>query len=207
MRDFLYRLLVASNATMRYFFQVVPMVALVGLLYLVISLLRCRKTGNRFSKQVIINFLFVCYLTGLISLILVPNHFWTAIWFYLFNGFPGCEIGPMFVMNFNLVQTVVYYIQGTVVLGEWVKQMLILNLLMFLPMGILLPLVSSKINKKTIIIVAVAISIVVELLQPIIGRSFDMDDVIMNSLGIICGWGLVALARRFQKGMNRRVTS
>lgn len=85
--------------------------------------------------------------------------------------------------------------------------MLILNLLMFLPMGILLPLVSSKINKKTIIIVAVAISIVVELLQPIIGRSFDMDDVIMNSLGIICGWGLVALARRFQKGMNRRVTS
>lgn len=110
MRDFLYRLLVASDATMRYFFQVVPIVALVGLLYLVISLLRCRKTGNRFSKREIINFLFICYLTGLLSLILVPNHFWTAIWFYLFNGFPGCEIGPMFVLNFNLVPTVVYSI-------------------------------------------------------------------------------------------------
>ena len=192
---------------MRYFFQVVPIVALVGLLYLLISLLRCKKTGNRFSKREIIYFLFICYLTGLVSLILVPNHFWTAIWFYLFNGFSGCEIGPMFVPNFNLVPTVVYYIQGTVALGEWVRQMLILNLLMFLPMGIFLPLVSSKINKKNIIIVAVSISLTVELLQPIIGRSFDVDDIIMNSLGTICGWCLVALARRFHKGMSRRRVS
>lgn len=195
MHNLMYRLLVASDSTLRYLFQVIPIVIVVGAIYLVTCFCRYKNNGIRFSKHTVINFFFVCYLTGLISLILVPNHLWTAVWFYLFNGFPGCEIGPLLVPNFNFIPIFVQYFQGTVALGEWVKQMLILNLLMFLPMGIFLPLVSIRINKKNIVITSITISLIVELLQPIMGRSFDIDDIIMNSLGIILGWALTLIVK------------
>lgn len=199
MRNLMYRLLVASDSTFRYLFQVIPIVIFVGAIYLVTCFCRCKSNGNRLSKHEVIKFFFVCYLTGLISLILVPNHFWTAMWFYLFNGYPGCEIGPLLVPNFNLIPVFIQYIQGTVALGEWVKQMLILNLLMFLPMGIFLSLLFNKINGKSIAITSIVISLIVELLQPIIGRSFDIDDIIMNSLGIVLGWALMKVAKHLHK--------
>jgi glycopeptide antibiotics resistance protein len=45
----------------------------------------------------------------------------------------------------------------------------------------------------------VAISAIIELIQPIIGRSFDVDDIVMNSLGIICGRIIFAVIERKKK--------
>lgn len=195
----MYHLLVASDSPLRYLFQVIPIVVLVGGIYLVRCIRRCRKTRKRFSTQEIVNVLFVCYLTGLIALTLVPNKLWTAMWFYIFNGYPGCEIGPLFVPNFNFIPTIVYYLKGTITLGSWVREMLSLNLLMFVPMGIFLPLVSKKIHKKNMIIVAMIVPLVIELIQPILGRSFDVDDIIMNALGIIFGWCILSVVKHLKK--------
>lgn len=49
---------------------------------------------------------------------------------------------------------------------------------------------------------AIITPIIVELLQPIIGRSFDVDDVMMNFTGIIAGYfiaiGIKAIAAKLK---------
>ena len=131
---------------------------------------------------------FVCYLTGLINLVLVPRNFWTYIWFYLYNGYSGGELDPLFSGNFNLVPTFLKAQTGEFTIGRWVRTMLEGNLIIFLPMGFFLPFASKTINTRNIFAFAVITPIAIELLQPVIGRSFDVDDVMMNFAGIIIGY-------------------
>ncbi|MGX9756122.1 VanZ family protein [Clostridioides difficile] len=62
------------------------------------------------------------------------------------------------------------------------------NIGIFIPMGIFLPVVLKKSDKKTIIIIISLISLGFELIQYILAiGSSDIDDVILNSLGGILG--------------------
>ncbi len=63
------------------------------------------------------------------------------------------------------------------------------NILLFLPLGFLLPLAYPKLKDWTILI-AILTSIAIELLQQSIGRVSDTTDVINNSLGSIIGFYL-----------------
>ena len=194
----MYQLLM-NGSTVGLLFQVIPVVLVVGGIYALSRFSLCRRKGEHFSHQKIIDCLFVCYLTGLISLILVPNNLWTALWFYIYNGYPGCIIGPLLVPNFNFTPTIFLWLKGEIIPGKWGITMLLLNFLMFLPMGVFLPQEFKGLHNKNIIATAVAISAIIELIQPIIGRSFDVDDIVMNSLGIICGRIIVAVIERKKK--------
>ncbi|WP_227845928.1 VanZ family protein [Clostridioides sp. ES-S-0145-01] len=62
------------------------------------------------------------------------------------------------------------------------------NIGIFIPMGIFLPVVLKKLDKKTIIIIISLISLGFELIQYILAiGSSDIDDVLLNSLGGILG--------------------
>ena len=91
---------------------------------------------------------------------------------------------------------------GEFTIGRWVRTMLEGNLIIFLPMGFFLPFVSKRINTRNIFAFAIITPIIVELLQPIIGRSFDVDDVMMNFTGIIAGYfiaiGIKAIAAKLK---------
>ena len=108
--------------------------------------------------------------------------------FYLYNGYSGGELDPLFSGNFNLVPTFLKAQTGEFTIGRWVRTMLEGNLIIFLPMGFFLPFVSKTINTRNIFAFAVITPIAIELLQPVIGRSFDVDDVMMNFAGIIIGY-------------------
>lgn len=56
---------------------------------------------------------------------------------------------------------------------------------MFLPFGILYPLSQEKPAWTKCVITGIAAVAVIEGLQPIFGRAFDMNDIILNSLGIV----------------------
>lgn len=77
---------------------------------------------------------------------------------------------------------------GEFTIGRWVRTMLEGNLIIFLPMGFFLPFVSKTINTRNIFAFAAITPIAIELLQPVIGCSFDVDDVMMNFAGIIIGY-------------------
>ena len=180
--------LLNSGSVLSLFLQVIPITLLVGVIYAVYRCARIKKCGNNVSwGREIMRWLFVCYLTGLINLILVPANLWMYIWANIFVGYSHSELA-FFSGDFNLVPTVFKLIAGELTIGRWVLKMLIYNFLMFIPFGFFLPFVSEKINNRSIWKVAVIVPIVVEVIQPVVGRSFDVDDLILNFAGIIAGY-------------------
>ncbi|MCR5657363.1 MAG: VanZ family protein [Butyrivibrio sp.] len=67
-----------------------------------------------------------------------------------------------------------------------------MNVLLFVPFGILVPKVFNKKKKNlTIIIVyALLVSTTIEMLQLCGGRCFDIDDIVMNILGAVIGYAV-----------------
>lgn len=77
------------------------------------------------------------------------------------------------------------------------------NIAMFVPLGFLLPVAAGRMRsfpKTALAVLAVTVSI--ETTQYFIGRSADIDDVIMNFFGGILGYGLFALCRRLLRGCH-----
>ena len=188
--------LLNSGSVLSLFLQVIPITLLVGVIYAVYRCIRIKKHGKIVSWGTeIMRWLFVCYLTGLINLILVPANLWMFIWANVFVGYSHSEL-VFFSGDFNLVPTVFKLITGELTIGRWVLKMLVYNFLMFVPFGFFLPFVSEKINNRSIWKVAVIVPIVVEVIQPVVGRSFDVDDLILNFAGIIVGY-FVAVGTNF----------
>ena len=68
------------------------------------------------------------------------------------------------------------------------------NVTMFIPTGIVLPVVYKKLNSFGKVVAAGAfISLCIEILQlPFASRASDIDDLILNTLGVIAGYGIYA---------------
>lgn len=79
------------------------------------------------------------------------------------------------------------------------------NAVMFIPSGIVLPVVYRKLNSFPKVIAAGAfISLCTEILQlPFPSRASDIDDLILNTLGVAVGYGIYAAGRRLNKGSSR----
>lgn len=78
---------------------------------------------------------------------------------------------------------------------------LIGNTAMFIPLGIVWPSVFPELNTHPRAIAAgVGCSLVIEVLQlPFFDRVSDIDDLILNSLGYLMGYGIYLLVRRLRK--------
>lgn len=189
---------------LKLFFDVVPITCLVGLVYAIGRAVYLSRQGRPIARGTeVMRFLFICYLTGLVNLILVPGNLWSSVWFYLRNGYPSGADLYLFSGSFNFVPSLLKYLRGDLVLGSWVKQMLVGNLLMFLPMGFFLPFVSVRVNNKNIFVFAAAVPAAFELIQPVMGRSFDIDDLICNFVGILLGYALAAALRAAAAASSR----
>ena len=82
---------------------------------------------------------------------------------------------------------------------------MLMNILVFLPFGILLPLATDCTWKKTVL-VGVILIIAVELIQPFIGRAFDINDVILNILGLLISSTLFFLiSKAIRVSGNKRI--
>lgn len=78
-------------------------------------------------------------------------------------------------------------------LGEW--RNIILNILMFVPIGFMIPLISKKCERCYITyLVGFGITLFIEILQLVSKRGiFELDDIINNSLGCAIGYGIVMI--------------
>ncbi len=72
------------------------------------------------------------------------------------------------------------------------------NTAMFIPSGIVLPVVYKKLDNFGKVVAAGAfISLCIEILQlPFASRATDIDDLIMNTLGVVIGYGIYSAARK-----------
>lgn len=183
-----------GNSVINQFIQVIPITLLVGLLYIIFRFLKLKKNNSDINyKKESLYLIFVCYIVGLFNLVLVPRNFWDIIWYNIFYNFNENPFAGIFDFSYNFIPTIYKIIIGEYTLDSWGKAMIVGNFLMFIPMGIMLPLVFKNINKKNIFVIAILITLLIEILQPIVGRSFDIDDIIMNFIGSIIGYLAVTI--------------
>lgn len=71
------------------------------------------------------------------------------------------------------------------------------NLAVFVPLGLFPALLWRGETWRRSALVGGGVSLLVELGQYFIMRSTDIDDVLLNTLGALCGWWLYELLRRF----------
>lgn len=193
----LFRMEMNSGTILGYFLQAVPITIAVGIVYLI---LRLRfLTGN--SRRIVwlsevMRLLFVCYLTGLCSLVILPAYFWLSFFDAVAFGWWE-DMGTFFSLGeINLIPTIVKCFSGDYSLGSWVKEMMVGNIIMFMPLGFFLPFVTARLNRKNAFIISFAVPLVVESIQLFVGRSFDIDDLICNFLGIIIGFLIAGMIKK-----------
>ena len=80
------------------------------------------------------------------------------------------------------------------------------NTAMFIPLGIVWPTVFKKLDThKKVIAAGVGYSLLIEISQlPFFDRVSDIDDLILNSLGFLTGYGIYLLIKAIKRSCKRR---
>ena len=78
------------------------------------------------------------------------------------------------------------------------------NTAMFIPIGIIWPIVFRKLDThKKVIAAGVGFSLCIEILQlPFYDRVTDIDDLILNSLGFLIGYGIYLLVKAAKRKLH-----
>lgn len=111
---------------------------------------------------------------------------------------PG-TVFPLWINPVPIVHLFDFYHRRTMLLN------IIGNIAMFIPGGIILPVLYKKLDRFWKVTAAGAlISLCIELLQlPFRTRATDIDDLILNTLGAMIGYGIYALTRRIASGRTK----
>lgn len=161
--------------TIFYFFRNAIPLALIGLaagaVILVMLNLKCRREGKCFPKgQAVAFLLLLCYLGGLAAITLM-------------NRMDGMRTGVQLLPFLAFWEA-----WNNFTLQIWLNPLL--NIAMFLPLGVLLPLAVKRFRRWFWMLTAgVGTSLVIELLQYVLGRGqADVDDLICTVLGAMLGY-------------------
>lgn len=124
---------------------------------------------------------FACYAAVVVSLTFLPLPFWR----FMFSPSPS---------HYEFNSTLLALWRGEYTTGKWGMTMLIANVLMFIPLGFLMPVLWRQTWWQTLL-TALAAILCIELIQPFFDRSFDVDDIFLNFAGSAIGLLLSAIPR------------
>jgi glycopeptide antibiotics resistance protein len=168
-----------------YFIEALPLALIVSVIF---YFARYKNNKGIPKSKKIVNCLFVCYLTGLLELVLFFG-IMRSIWYYLiYHKESGAGVS-FFTFDFNLIPNFWHHLNSEVI-G---------NLIMFIPFGILYSLSREKFNFRKTLQYGFLCSFIIEILQPLFGRAFDINDLIMNTIGVIVGIFIYYLIKKILK--------
>lgn len=103
-------------------------------------------------------------------------------------------------INFVPFKTIIPYLKGRPTIGIAVRNILG-NIFAFSPLGFLLPILFKRLYSiRSIFLTSFAISIFIEVVQLVFYLgSTDVDDLILNTLGSLLGFGVLCLLRKICK--------
>lgn len=175
------------------FFRLFSVMALALPLYVLLRLIFLKKTKTSFQiRREAALCLFTIFMAGLLALVFQPGpasygqegigariatrQGMNLLPFYTISGFFKAGLGPRFVIN------------------------IVANILMFSPLGFFLPLLWPRWRGFfKVFLLGFAFSMTIEITQLFIGRSVDIDDVILNTLGVAFGYFVYWVFRKIQK--------
>ena len=167
-----------------YIVMAFPIIAVMSLFIFLPVLLNDKfHQRKRSIIRYIVLYAFIGYCMSLLYL--------TILWYY-----PNITFHPKYRL-INLHPFI--WISETYEMGfRRMIQQLVLNIGMYVPYGLLLPIVFKKLRNISIHLVVVFLTTLsIETMQYIIGRSADIDDVIMNFLGGLLGYFLFKIIDHF----------
>jgi len=137
-------------------------------------------------KKITLQIVFAIYLLLLVKLILFKSHVHitlTSISEYNFNPFS---------INLKPLKTIMIYLKGLPTQSIATRNLLG-NIILFLPFGFFIPIIFPKFNSyKKALLISIAFSLSFEITQLTLGiGSFDIDDLILNTLGAIIGYSII----------------
>ena len=144
-------------------------------------------------------FLFVLFCAGLGSLTLFPQGFWRWNSFCLM--LQAKHVFALVDLSFQLQR--IQWIPFLNMLNSdgpigWGLFMLLGNIIMFSPLGFFVALLWRHPCWQKSLLAGFCSSFLVEIIQFFVGRGSDINDVILNSLGALCGfWLFCVLRQRF----------
>lgn len=139
--------------------------------------------------------IFVCYAGLLVRVVLLKHHF------FVLRGTTYAERLAENMARANVIplHTIAIYANG---LPNWSVALpnLLGNVLIFMPLGILLPLLKqSTASFWRIAFIGFSLSLALECVQmAFMMGTFDVDDLILNTLGTALGYVCLKIARRLR---------
>lgn len=150
----------------------------------------------------------------IIPLLLFAGYFILLVNILVLKLLPVVTIGQM-MFNFggtqegaaNLIpfKTIIPYLSGKN--GFLIPMINILgNIIALVPAGFLIPFIYNKMNWRKTILLAILLGVSIETIQLILHIGiFDIDDIILNALGVIIGFWKFNLYQGFSKSIQRFV--
>lgn len=165
--------------------------------YIIVRGLYMRTREKNWFREMLM-LLFFLYSVSIFSQTIIPN-------FYIMNGRIVLDTLTAYARsNFTPLQTILlYYDQLSGPLANIAFYNLAGNIVLFIPFGFFIPLLWKKFRGWRIMhLVAFSIPLFIEGTQYFIGRSIDVDDVLLNAVAIVIGFFLFKVGRRLRKRAN-----
>lgn len=183
-----------------YFFQMLPCMCTALILFLLLRsrrqrrLARMRLSSGPWREGGLL--LFVMFAAGLAALTLFPAYFWTTgHWRAVLTGTEPLFRPVDFEIQLQTLQMKPLQEIFRAFHGPWVMFLMLANIGIFAPMGFFTALLWRKPRWWKSLLVGFCSSVIIEFIQFFIGRSSDIDDVILNTAGALVGFWLFCLLR------------
>ncbi len=169
-----------------YLIKVLPITAIMSILvYLPFYFIYKKKYGKRPLIRHLAIYTLIEVIISILYITIFIDGFYITLnqEYHLLNLVPFIWVKETYSMGFN----------------NMIEQ-LFMNIIMTVPLGFVFPIIFKSMRKwwKTGISVMMLITCI-EIIQYFIGRSADVDDLIMNTLGGLIGYGVVSVAGKCLK--------
>ena len=164
----------------------------------------CKIRKIKDDKSIIRITVFFAYLFGLLSITVFPR---IDVGILSDSGkfFVDFRFNSLSKSSFNAIpfQSIIYYLKE-LFLGDKDSRMVarlnvLGNVILFIPMGLILGMIIHKKKIGLMALITVITSLSIEIIQFFIGRSFDIDDIILNVVGAIIGYLVCSLINQIKK--------
>lgn len=171
------------NTILKYILTMIPYIVIAVPIYVIVRvvILKRKQVKINWYREIVL-FLFIMFLVGLFSLTIIPK---------LEIDMAGkLTIVKTRVHKTNLIpfRVILETYQEAFVHGN-LNYFLINflgNIVMFLPIGFCIPLLWNVSGKK-VIMIGFGISLLIEFTQLFLSRGTDIDDLILNTIGVFLG--------------------
>lgn len=171
-------------------------------IYMIVRIIfvKMRKQPVKKSHEVLLA-LFVLYLVGLASQTIIPRwnmgvdgltgEFYFDV--YLYNNLTTVNVIPF--------RTIMNYFHANDYVSNWDSVSLVNllgNVFVFSPIGIFIPMLWKRMSSIVkITFIGLGVTCFIEAFQYFIGRSTDIDDIILNTIGVVIGYGVFLVWKVF----------